>query len=352
MRRFVLLPLVCAVALLACKKSQAPAVADKPAAAPATPPAPSGATKKESDDACVGSFGQTAKSKIEIKGQTYERDGYKLTRTSSDPDDQVVIGVLSDIKEETEENLRNIKAALDFFAAENVELITYLGDSSESEAGVAKVLGAVAAAGLPVFAIVGNRECKAHWAAGVAAAQKNAPNLFDFTQIRLFNSDDVSIISLPGYYNPTYLHCAEGCRYFPSDVDGLERLLKEATGTPMLISHGPPRMEGAQGLDWIHDGDNVGDPALAAFLQKHPIPFGAFANIGEAGGRATDASGKNVVAQDTMAATLYVNPGFMDAVAWEMLDKTRSEGMAAVMTIKGRQASYKIKRFGAAQPAK
>ena len=102
----------------------------------------------------------------------------------------------------------------------------------------------------------------------------------------------------------------------------------------------------------VHDGTNVGDPELAKFLQANPIPFGAFANIGEAGGRATDSAGKATIAPDTPSASLYVNPGFMDSVSWQMLDKSRSEGMAAVMTIKGRQASYKIKRFAPAAAPK
>ena len=134
-------------------------------------------------------------------------------------------------------------------------------------------------------------------------------------------------------------------------MEGLKPLLGEASGTPFLISHGPPRQDGAQGLDRIHDNANVGDPALAEFLTKNPVSFGAFANIGEAGGKAVDSSGKTVVPQDTLVNSLYVNPGFTDAVQWQMLDGTTSEGMVALVTVKGKQASYKIKRFGAAAAA-
>lgn len=353
MKRIVATTFACALLWTACKKEEPKEKVALPvapaASASAAAPAAAAAGKKESDDVCVGPLAAgSGKQVIELGGQTYERNGYTLTRTSSDADGQVVLGIMSDVKEETEDNLKNVTAALEFFKAQKAEAIVFLGDSSETKEGVVKVLKAIAAGGLPVFAVVGNRECRLHWKEGMAEAQKDAKNLFDFTQIRLFNSNDVSIISMPGYYNPTYLHCTDGCRYFPSDVEGLSKLLKEATAAPLLISHGPPRQEGANAVDRIHDGANVGDPVLGEFLAKNPIPFGAFANIGEAGGKATDLSGKNVIAQDTMVNSLYLNPGFMDSIAWQMLDGTTSTGMAAVMTIKGRQASYKIKRFGAA----
>lgn len=345
MKRLNAAVLAIAVLVVACKKDEPKREEPKPVAQPAASAQPA-APKKESDDACVGPLAAGAKEVIQVGGQTFEKAGYTLTRTSSDPDDTVVLGVMSDIKEESEDNLKNVEQALAWFKEQKAEFILYLGDTSETQEGVAKVLKAVAAGGLPVFAIVGNRECKSHWRAGMAQAQKEAKNLFDFTQVRLFNSDDVSIISLPGYYNPTYLHCAEGCRYFPSDVEALRKLVTEAAAVPLIISHGPPRQDGPMGLDRIHDGANVGDPVLAEFLQKNPIPFGAFANIGEAGGKATDATGKTVIAQDTLANTLYLNTGFMDTVAWQMLDGTTSTGMASTLTIKGRQASYKVKRFG------
>lgn len=339
----------CVLALAACKKEEPKPVAAPPAAtpAPAAAPAPAPKKDKESDDACVGSLTQAVTGTFTINGQTYERKGHVLTRTSSDPDDTAVFGVISDIKDDAEANLKNIKAAHEFFGANKAEAILFLGDSAETPVGVVNVLKALAASPLPVFAIIGNRESKAHWTAGMAEVQKTASNLFDFTQIRLFNSDDVSVLSLPGYYNPTYLHQSDGCRYFPSDVQGLTKLLSQATATPLLISHGPPHMEGTTGLDRIHDNANVGDPALAEFLQKNPIPFGAFGNILESGGKATDLMGKAVIPQDTFVNQLYMNVGPTDSVTWQMLDGTTSEGMVGLLTVKGKQASYKIKRFGA-----
>ncbi|MEW5847469.1 MAG: metallophosphoesterase [Myxococcota bacterium] len=355
----------CFLLLLGCKKEEAKPAATTPAAQPAQPaqpaepaqpaqpaqPTAAAPGKKESDDACVGPLTQNVKATVEVGGVTYERDGAILRRTAADPDDQFVFGVISDIKEDAPENLANIKAATAFFAENKADAILFLGDSSETQAGVTKVLSTLAESGLPVFAIVGNRECKSHWVAGMAEAQKTHKNLFDFTQIRLFNADDVSVISIPGYHNPTYLHCPEGCRYFPSDVEATAALVKQATGTPVLISHGPPRQEGATAIDRIHDEANVGDPALAEFIQKNNIPFGAFGNIAEAGGKATDLAGKTVIAPDTLANSLYLNPGPADAIQWQMLDGTTAQGMAAVLTIKGKQASYKTKRFGAPAPA-
>jgi hypothetical protein len=342
--------LCCAFLLMTCKKDEAAA----PPAAGLPPPAGAPTHKKESDDRCVGPLASGTKETFQLNGQTYEHVGHVLTRVSSDPDDQVVLGVLSDVKDASDQNLKNVAEALEFFKAHQAELVLFLGDSAEKRDGVSAVFGALAKGGLPVFVIIGNRECRDHYVEGMSEAKKEHRNLFDFTQIRVFNSDDISILSLPGYYNPTYLHCSEGaggCRYFPSDVDGLKPLLAQASSTPMLISHGPPRMDGVAGLDRIHDNANVGDPLLAEFLRRNPIPFGAFANISESGGKATDAAGKTVIPQETLSATLYLNSGSVDSVPWQMLDGTTSQGMAAVMTVKGKQASYKIKRFGPTQPS-
>src|SRR5438128_906975 len=112
----------CLLLLSACKKEEAAqptaaapegtkAPASQPAAAPVAAAPAAGPKKKESDDACVGSPAQTTKGTFEINGQTYERNGAVLKKTSSDPDDQVILGVISDIKEEAPENLKNIKAA-------------------------------------------------------------------------------------------------------------------------------------------------------------------------------------------------------------------------------------------------
>jgi hypothetical protein len=54
-----------------------------------------------------------------------------------------------------------------------------------------------------------------------------------------------------------------------------------------------------------------------------------------------------LVAQGTLSTQLLLNPGPADSIRWPMNDKTESVGMAAVMTIAGGKASYKVERMKA-----
>jgi hypothetical protein len=109
----------------------------------------------------------------------------------------------------------------------------------------------------------------------------------------------------------------------------------------MLISHGPPRGEGSQALDYAILGGNVGNPEINRAIEEGKIAFGAFSNIKEAGARATDLPGTTIIPPSTPAKSLFLNPGPADSMRWEMNDGTKSYGMAAVLTIEGGQASWK-----------
>jgi hypothetical protein len=220
------------------------------------------------------------------------------------------------------------------------------GDLGESVESIEGVLKHVSAAGVPVFAMAGNRECRDHFKQALDKLAKTHKNVINMNAIRVVNLDDASFVSLPGYYNKSYIHCAEGCEYFPEDVDNLEGFVPDATGNVrVLLSHGPPKMKGDKGLDRIHEEVNVGDPKLAEVLKKGQFPFGLFGNIQEAGGYGTDLTGEKRVEQGQFVDSLYVNPGPIDSVRWQMLDGTESLGMAGVLKIKGKQASYKIHRI-------
>ena len=205
----------------------------------------------------------------------------------------------------------------------------------------------VAAAGVPVLAIVGNRECRDHFEQGVKAAQQKFKNVINMNAVRVFNTDDVSVVSMPGYYNKSYIHCAEGCEYTPEDVRALPEVAKAATSAQkILISHGPPLQTGALAIDRIHEGANVGDPVMTEVMKASGLfAFGLFGNIQEAGGHATTLLGETRVPPETYADSLYLNPGPIDSVRWVMLDGSESVGMAGLIHVKGKQAMYKIKRI-------
>jgi Icc-related predicted phosphoesterase len=314
----------------------------EPKPEPEQPVAATGTSHPE----CVGPRSAEPAETFEFEGKTFERKGSTLSLKTDDPDDEFVIGQISDVKDFTPENKANVDVILKWFATEGVDAIAVTGDLGESVESISGLLEHLAAAKLPVLAIAGNRECRDHFSDALKATSAKHKNVVNMNTVRVFNTDDASLVSLPGYYNKSYIHCAEGCEYFPEDVEKLEELAKDATaGAKVLISHGPPKQTGEKGLDRIHEEVNVGDPKLAEVLAKGAFPFGLFGNIQEAGGYGSNLAGDKRIEQGQFVDSLYMNPGPIDSVRWQMLDGTESLGMAGLMKIKGKQASYKIYRI-------
>jgi predicted phosphodiesterase len=360
--------LVLAAIVAACPTAPAPAPAPSPVAsatAPATAPSKdamaaanaAGAangtqavdlpvdrpTSSEAD--CVGRIATTPVQSLLVGGKTYERVGSTVTLKGGDADDEFVLGQLSDIKDHNPDNAANLQKAVDWFKTQRVDAIAISGDVGESAASIQAVLETVGAAAVPVLVVIGNRETRMDFVAGVTAAQAKFPGVINMNQVRVFNTDDVSVVSLPGYYNRRYLYSGDGCAYTKSDVAEVGTLATSATGANrVLLSHGPPRQAGANAIDRIHEGANVGDPEITELLKKGLYPFGMFGNILEAGGRGTDVTGSKRIGQETWTDALYLNPGPMDAVPWNMIEGPPSRGMAAIMKFKGKQASYQIFR--------
>jgi predicted phosphodiesterase len=324
--------------------------AEKPAPTPTPTPAPAPAPKPTSNPLCVGAPTDGPEEKLEIAGKTFTKKGSTLTQDVADEDDEFVIGQVSDIKDHTPENAANLKVAFEWMKAEKADAIALTGDLGESAESVQRVVEDAAATGLPVLAIVGNRECAKHFDEGVKAAQAKYKNVINLNQTRVVNFDDLSIVSMPGYFNKSYLHCAEGCEYTVDDVKALPEIAKAATRpVKLLISHGPPLQAGDQAIDRIYEGANVGDPNLTEVLKTGVFQFGMFGNIQEAGGHATNLAGDTRVAPETFADSFFFNPGPIDSVRWVMLDGTESIGMAGLIHVKGKQARYKVKRIKAGE---
>ncbi len=335
-----------------CEKPAVPVPVTAPskpvAATPTEAPKPSepAAPVAKSNPDCVGPMAEAPVETFEVGGKTYERKGSVLTQTTVDPDDELVIGQITDVKDHNPENQANIRAMLEWFKAEKVDIIAVTGDLGESPESIQAVLDDAAGSGVPVLAMVGNRECREHFVQGVAAAQKTHKNVINMNTIRVFNADDASLVSMPGYYNKQYIHCADGCEYVPADVAELPKITEKATSpVKVLVSHGPPLQTGDKAIDRIHEGANVGDPELAKVMKGGAYQFGLFGNIQEAGGYATDLAGATRVQPEQYVDALYLNPGPIDSVRWVMLDGTESVGMGGILHIKGKQAMYKIHRL-------
>ncbi len=337
------------------KVEKEPKVEKKPAAEAPKPlsspvQAKPGAAQKRSSDACVAPLSSTPEKNFTLNGHEWTLAGSTLVEKTHDSDEIFVLGLIADLKEDTPENLVNMDKFLNFFRQEKVEFIIVDGDTGENKSQIENNLKRLAQSGLPVGIIIGNRECESDFTQAVEAVQQKHDNVFNLNRVRHIIADDAEFITLPGYYNPAYLHCVQkGCQYFDEDIQGLLPLMEKPQHPLTLISHGPPRQHGSTGIDRISEGTNEGDPLLATFMEEHHLPFGLFANIHEAGGHATDLTGSNRVQENIFVDSFYLNPGPGDSVRWAMNDSTESIGMAAVVTYKGKQAAYRTYRIGAAR---
>lgn len=284
--------------------------------------------------------------KFSYAGFEISSQGTQLNAKSAKPDKEFTFGVIADIKENTPENQVNIKKILEHFAANKVEAIVVPGDLGDTQVQIEEALTMIGEAKLPILSLIGNREGRTAYANAIKTSKASNPGLIDLNQHRLVTFDDVAFISVPGYHNKIYIHARDGCHYTPEDVEATRAIAKAAEAkTRFLVSHGPPRQKGPKALDRTLEEANVGDPELQNFLRETNIPFGIFANIHEAGGRATDQSGENIIQANQFASSLYLNPGPADAVRWAMNDGTESVGMAAVVNVKGVEAKYSIFRI-------
>ncbi len=331
------LSLFVVVFAFACKSQTA-----EPTEVPATEAAP--VAPVGSHPACVGPVVEGAAETLKVGAAEWEFAGSTVRMKSGVNDGALTIGAVADIKEDTDENKSNLETLVAWFEKEAVDLIVVAGDTGETQPQIENVLTILAGANVPVFNIIGNREGKTDY--GKAMASLRPKNVFDLNVVRRIDTPVADIVSMPGYFNPSYIHSDDGCQYFAEDVAALSALVGTCDSPVVLVSHGGPRQEGPEALDRTAEGANVGDPALTRLLEERKVPFGIFGNIHEAGGRATDRAGENVLAEKDFHTELYLNPGPADGVRWMMNDGSLSVGMGAVMKIKDGLAAYKTKRLG------
>jgi Icc-related predicted phosphoesterase len=282
---------------------------------------------------------------VKIGGREAVRTGSRLAFTAKDADGNFTLGVLGPINEDSGANLMALDRYVKFFQQHKVDGIVVTGDVGETAKGIERVLRILAKPQVPVFVVVGNSECASDYAEGVAAAQKDFPNLVNLNDLREVTFPEATLVSLPGHHDANYLHCAKGCLYTPGNVDEVIQIAKEAKSPVILVSHGPPHGEGTQALDFTpNSGGNVGNLDIQRGIHDGKISFGFFSNIKEAGSRATDASGSTVIPQNTPVKALFLNPGPASTDAWKMNDGKTSHGFAAVFTLNAKGASWALFR--------
>ncbi len=335
--------------LLGCpEKKVEPAPAPKVAEVkPATPPpAPPPAPEPRAEKECAAPIDPGPVQDVKIGERAAKLSGARLTFADKDADGKLVLGVLGPINEDSGANMVALRSYVKFFTEEKVDGIVVTGDVGEVVTGISRVLKELTAAKVPVFVVIGNRECKAEFTDGVAAAQKESTAIVNLNQVRVVEFPELTLVSLPGYHAPEYINCKTGCQYLKSTVDEVVRVAKEAKTPVGLVSHGPPHGDGNQALDFAGAGGNVGDGAITKAITDSHIAFGFFSNIKEAGGRAAkDPGGTSLVKEGEASESLFLNPGPADTMGWEMNDGTKGLGMAATFTLKDGKATYKLLRL-------
>ena len=341
-----------AVVMTGCpeKKAEAPpapkpaAVAEKPPEAAKPPPA---AAEPRAERECAAPIDPTPVVELKLGTRTAKQTGARLTFSDADADGKLVFGVLGPVNEDSGINMVSLKKYAKFFADEKADAILVTGDVGELSTGIKRVLVELASTKLPVFVLAGNSECRAEYTDGVTAAKREASNIVNLNEVRVVEFPELTLFSLPGHHDPTFIKCATGCRYYQSTIDEIARAAKEAKGPTMLVAHGPPHGQGAQAIDYSSGNINAGDEAIAKLLTGANLSFGVFSNIKEAGARASsDVGGTTLVKEGQASKSLYLNPGPADSTTpWDMNDGSKGNGLAAVVSLADGAMSYKLLRL-------
>lgn len=333
--------------LIACPEKKTEAPPPKPAEVkPVVVAPPPAAAEPRADKECAAPIDPGPVTELKFGERAAKQTGARLTFADKDADGALTFGVLGPVNEDSGLNIMALKKYVKFFQDEKADAIVVTGDVGEVATGISRVLEELGPTKLPIFVIIGNRECRAEYTDGLLAAKAKAPNIVNLNEVRVVEFPELTLVSLPGYHDPNYINCKTGCQYVKSTVAEVVHAAKESKVPVALIAHGPPHGNGNQALDFAGAGGNVGDEAITKAIGEGNIAFGLFSNIKEAGGRATkDADGTQLAKEGEANKSLFLNPGPADTMGWDMNDSTKSVGMAAVFTVKDGQATYKMLRL-------
>ena len=235
-------------------------------------------------------------------------------------------------------------AWIDPFADAGADAILVDGDVGDSRVDLEANLGRLARSGIPVLAMVGNREGRVDFERAVDAVRAEHPAVFNLNHIRLVNTPVADLVTLPGYNDRNFVHKSDGCVYDSNELQFLTGVLADADSPVVLVAHSSHKMEGEDAVDHAIDTGNIGNPDLREWVQENKVHFGIYANAQEAGGRGTDLSGSRVIKPGTAVGELFVNPGPAMSDPWTMNDRSESRGMGMVATFAANKLSYQVIR--------
>ncbi len=303
---------------------------------------------------CNGPFEHFSPPEVIEHGRfRYEHTGgtVKVRRIAPRVSRHPKLGVLAGIKDLEPETQAVLTRFLNDFEKADVDAVLIGGDTASEPGDLDRILSFLTGATeRPLLVIAGNMERAAALNHSVLTVrQQGHSQLLNLDTIRRYDGDGVDVVSLAGYFDKAYLHLAGGCIYKDKDLDAVERAAAAADDTVVFLSHGPPRQRGQQAIDYVPGADNVGDPQLTRVITNAKIQFGVFGHILEAGGYATDLAGKHVLA-NKLLSSFYLDQGSANPLLWRLNDGSTAYGLAAIITVDGKKASYEILRGAKPKP--
>lgn len=281
----------------------------------------------------------------EIAGQSFVIEGSQV-RLESARQYPIRIGLLSAIKEAEADSLKNVERAFAAFKKAGVQVVIANGDIALQQFDLEEVMRKLGQQGLPTFVLIGNSESRSAFNRAFVIAEAEHPNLFNLNWNRHLIYGPLDFISLPGYYESAFMGQNSSCLYRDRDLDELGQLsdsLAQQGRRVVLVSHGPPRSRGPKAIDYAFEAGNVGDSALTELIERDQIGLGLFGHILEAGGSASwDLRLGKVAKAGKPYAKLFVNAGSASATPWTMNNGKSSQGMAMIVVVDEKSASYRI----------
>jgi len=225
----------------------------------------------------------------------------------------------------------NLTEFISWFDSEGVDVIVLNGDVAYESDDMALILEHIARSPRPIWVVPGNADPVAGFNLALRQLSARFPNLISGSFVRLLQIGDVALVSLPGYYDPRFIAGGGGCQYYPDDVKQIAEIVKRSEGTPVLVSHGPPKGNHPNDLDYAFDAGNVGDARINAVMKAASIRFGVFGHILESGGRVLKGTNGKSVATGKWSKRLWVNAGSVSSVEQDLHDADSHQGMAAIV---------------------
>jgi hypothetical protein len=290
MLRRSVLALVGTVALASCQQKPAEIPKATPGPVVVAPPPPvkveaAPAVELRAPKECAAPIETGPLVELTLGTRAAKQMGSRLRFQDADADGTLKFGVLGPVNEDSGAVILALRKYVKFFQAEKVDAIFLTGDSGEVEPKrMTHILTELGLSKLPIFTIIGNRECRGAFTEAVNAAKALGVPVVNLNEIRVIDFPELRLVTLPGYHDANFIACAPGCQYLQGNIDEVAEEAKAATVPVALVAHGPPHGAGKTSLDYA-DSSNVGDVNVATLLSGNNFSFGFFSNIKEAGGR-------------------------------------------------------------------